>query len=95
MAFIVRVEGGKYAIVQNDEGELRVDRGEIRGWLLRPAGGKMLIALAGEVESARRLLRDLKDVLVEDGMRPDFVARVEKYMQIYQVEEEDCRKGEI
>ena len=71
-----------------------MDRCEIRGWLENPPGGKMLIALACEVESARKLLNDIrKNEDMYDS--PEMIARIKKYMQVYQVEEEDCRKGEI
>jgi hypothetical protein len=53
------VEGGKYTIVQEDGGELYVLRDGER-WLPPPVtGSKMLIAMAGELEDARRLLRVL------------------------------------
>jgi hypothetical protein len=98
MAFKVRVEGGKYTVVQNAHGELRVDRGDIRGWLEHPEGGKMLIALACEVEDARKLLHDIiYDFDPEEVSGPpcgsEMLARITKYMLNHQIEDEDCIEG--
>jgi len=95
MALKVRIEGGKYTIMQNDHGELRIDRGDVRGWLERSEGSKMLlIALACEVKSARKLL---SDILENEDMydSSEMLARIKKYMQVYQIEDQDCREGEI
>lgn len=91
MAINVRVEGGKYTIVQNEHGELRVDRGDIRGWLERPDGGKMLIALACEVESARKLLKEIADKEVFGPTHQ----RILKHFINYQIADEDCIEGEV
>jgi hypothetical protein len=97
MALNVRVEGGKYTIVQNEHGELRVDRGDIRGWLERPDGGNMIIALACEAESARKLLKEIGTALGPNGplYMPELLTQIMKYMRTYQIEDQDCIEGEI
>lgn len=100
MALNVRVEGGKYTVIQNEHGELRVDRGPIRGWLERPDGGKMILALASEVESARKLLSDIMydfdpEKTLGPPCGPEMLARIKKYMENYYVEKQDCVEGEF
>jgi len=94
MALKVRIEGGKYTIVQDETGHMHIDRGDDCGWVENPPASKMIIALACEVESARKLLSDiLKNEDMYDSS--EMLARIKKYMQVYQIEDQDCREGEI
>lgn len=69
MSYRVPVENGKYVIVVQD-GDVRVERGELTHWLHNPPGSKMLIAVAAELERLRTIEAAAKKLVLLVSMLP-------------------------